>query len=40
MNAILALQEEHDLVMQDDFNFQYAHVAYAYEGGRRRQSRR
>ena len=29
MNDILALREEHDLVLQDDFNFQYAQVAYA-----------
>ena len=29
MTEILALQEEHDLVLQDDFNFQYAQVAYA-----------
>ena len=29
MNEILALQEEHDLVLPDDFNFQYAEVAYA-----------
>ena len=29
MHEILALQEEHDLVLQDDFNFQYAQVAYA-----------
>ena len=26
MNEILALQEEHDLVLPDDFNFQYAEV--------------
>ena len=32
MNEILALQVEHDLVLQDDFNFQYAQVAY--EAGR------
>ena len=31
MHEILALQEEHDLVLQDDF-FQYAQVAY--EAGR------
>ena len=29
MNEILALQEEHDLLLQDDFDFQYAQVAYA-----------
>ena len=29
MTEVLALQEEHDLVLQDDFNFQYAQVAYA-----------
>ena len=29
MNQILALQEEHDLVLQDGFDFEYAHVAYA-----------
>ena len=29
LNEILALQEEHDLVLPDDFNFQYAEVAYA-----------
>ena len=29
MNEILALQEEHDLVLQDGFDFQYAQVAYA-----------
>ena len=32
MNEILALQDEHALVLQDDFNFQYAQVAY--EAGR------
>ena len=29
MNEILALQEEHDLVLQDGFDFDYAQVAYA-----------
>ena len=29
MNEILALQEEHDLVLQDGFYFQYARVAFA-----------
>ena len=29
MNEVLALQEEHDLVLPDDFNFQYAQLAYA-----------
>ena len=29
MNGILALQEEHDLVLQDGFDFEYAQVAYA-----------
>lgn len=29
MNEILALQEEHDLLLPDDFDFQYAQVAYA-----------
>ena len=29
MHEILALQEEHDLVLQDDFDFLYAQVAYA-----------
>ena len=29
MNEILALQDEHDLVLPDDFDFQYAQVAYA-----------
>ena len=29
MNEILALQEEHDLVLQDRFDFEYAQVAYA-----------
>ena len=29
MNEILALQEEHDLVLQDGFDFEYAQVAYA-----------
>ena len=29
MNEVLALQEEHDLLLPDDFNFQYAQVAYA-----------
>ena len=29
MNEILALQEEHDLLLPDDFHFQYAQVAYA-----------
>ena len=29
MNEILALQEEHDLLLPDDFNFRYAQVAYA-----------
>ena len=29
MQEILALQEGHDLVLQDDFYFQYAQVAYA-----------
>ena len=28
MNEILALQEEHDLVLNDDFRFQYAQVAF------------
>ena len=32
MNEILVLRDEHDLVLQDDFNFQYAQVAY--EAGR------
>ncbi len=31
MNAVLALQEEHDLVLQDGFDFEYAQVAYAAE---------
>ena len=39
MNEILALQEEHDLRLPDDFDFQYAQVAYE-AGGRRRRSRR
>ena len=29
MNEVIALQEEHDLVLQDDFHFRYAEVAYA-----------
>ena len=29
MNEILGLQAEHDLLLQDDFAFQYAQVAYA-----------
>ena len=29
MNEILALQEEHDLLLQDGFDFEYAQVAYA-----------
>ena len=29
MNAVLALQEEHDLLLQDGFDFEYAQVAYA-----------
>ena len=29
MNEVLGLQAEHDLVLPDDFNFQYAQVAYA-----------
>ena len=29
MDEILALQEEHDLELPDDFDFQYAQVAYA-----------
>ena len=29
MNEILALQQEHDLVLQDDFHFQYARMAFA-----------
>ena len=29
MNDVLALQEEHDLVLQDGFDFEYAQVAYA-----------
>ncbi len=29
MNEVLALQQEHDLVLQDAFNFEYAQVAYA-----------
>ena len=29
MLEVFALHEEHDLVLQDDFNFQYAQVAYA-----------
>ena len=29
MNEILALQEEHDLVLEDDFHFQYGRVAFA-----------
>ena len=29
MNEILALQAEHDLVLQDGFHFEYAQVAYA-----------
>ena len=29
MNEVLTLQEEHDLVLQDAFNFEYAQVAYA-----------
>ena len=29
MNEILTLQEEHDLLLQGDFDFQYAQVAYA-----------
>ena len=29
MNEILALQEEHDLVLQNGFDFEYAQVAYA-----------
>ena len=29
MNAVLALHEEHDLVLQDGFDFEYAQVAYA-----------
>ena len=29
MNEILALQEEHDLVLQDGFDLEYAQVAYA-----------
>ena len=29
MNAILALHEEHDVVLADDFDFQYAQVAFA-----------
>ena len=33
MNEILALQDEHDLVMPDDFDFQYAQVAYGRTDG-------
>ena len=29
MNEVLALREEHDLVLEDDFDFRYAQVAYA-----------
>ena len=29
MNEILALRHEHDVVLQDDFDFQYAQVAFA-----------
>ena len=29
MNEILALQEDHDLVLEDHFHFQYARVAFA-----------
>ena len=29
MNEILALQEEHDLVLENDFHFRYAEVAFA-----------
>ena len=29
MNEVLALQQEHDLVLPDAFNFEYAQVAYA-----------
>ena len=29
MNAVRALREEHDLVLQNDFDFRYAQVAYA-----------
>ena len=29
MNEVLALQEEHDLVLEDDFDFRYAQVAHA-----------
>ncbi len=29
MNEVLALQDEHDLVLDDDFPFQYARVAFA-----------
>ena len=29
MNEILALQQEHDLVLQDNFHFQYARIAFA-----------
>ena len=29
MNEILALRQEHDVVLQDDFDFQYAQVAFA-----------
>ena len=28
MNELLALQEEHDVVLQADFNFQYAQVIF------------
>ena len=29
MNEVLALQDEHDLVLEDDFYFQHAQVAFA-----------
>ena len=29
MNEVLALQDDHDLVLEDDFHFQYAQVAFA-----------
>ena len=29
MNEVLALQDEHDLVLEDDFHFRYAQVAFA-----------
>ena len=40
MNEILALQEEHDLLLPDDFDFQYAQAALRRRAERRRIRRR